>query len=99
MRILFQHAGEWRPADEKLVKAALADASAGTPQAAAPASILLGQTVEQLQDLVSGQFEQPKYRGKQLYDALFHGVTAVHDAKQVCLFLRMSPNRVVVIHL
>ena len=57
--------GEWRPADEKLVKKALADARPGAqmlPSAPTGGSVLLGQTVEQLQALVSGQFDQPKYR-------------------------------------
>lgn len=80
----FQFAGQWRPADEQLVKKALADAKPGAQAVAgAPATVLLGQTVEQLQNLAVEQFEQPKYRGKQLYDALFHGVTSVNDINQV----------------
>jgi hypothetical protein len=77
-------AGPWRPADEKLVKKALSDAQPGAQTVSnASATVLLGQTVEQLQQLVVDQFGQPKYRGKQLHDALFHGVTSVHDLKQV----------------
>lgn len=78
--------GEWRSADDKLVKKVLADAKPGaqTLPGVQVGGVLLGQTVEQLQELVSGQFEQPKYRGKQMYDALFHGVTSVNDINQVC---------------
>jgi hypothetical protein len=89
------HAGEWRPADERLVKKVLAEAQPGAQVVRdAPSTVLLGKTVEELQELVSGPFGQPKYRGKQVYDALFHGVTSVHDIKQVhvCLLSPVLPS-------
>ena len=71
------------------MKKALADAKPGAQiLPGVRTNVLLGQTVEQLQELVAGQFEQPKYRGKQIHDALFHGVTAVSDISQVRTVVR-----------
>jgi hypothetical protein len=74
------------------VKKVLAGAQLGAQNGrATPATVLLGQTVQQLEELVAGQFGQPKYRGKQLHDALFHGVTSVNDIKQVLLCQLSAP--------
>lgn len=74
------HAGQWRKIDDQLVQKALSN---NQPARDASSNVLLGQTISQLEEMVSQSFEQPKYRGKQLHDALLHGATSVRDIHQV----------------
>ncbi|KAK9915952.1 hypothetical protein WJX75_006384 [Coccomyxa subellipsoidea] len=77
--------GPWDRADVVAVKEALRDsqqASTSGRTAGAGGQVLLGKTLEELQEFAKAQ-GQPAYRGKQLYDGLMHGAHSVEDITNV----------------
>lgn len=81
--------GVWNALDQKLVQDALADAgsraassaaasSAPASSKVAPVDILMAMTLEELQALAE-KHGQPKYRGKQLADAMLKGHKSIAE--------------------
>lgn len=76
-------AGLWQIQDQHLVDQVIKSAASPAVGLGANAScVLLGKSIEQLSQLCA-DLGHPKYRGKQIHDALMHGADAVNDLNLV----------------
>eukprot|EP00892_Ulva_mutabilis_P008955 jgi/Ulvmu1/6431/UM003_0060.1 len=80
--------GIWQMQDQDLVDQVIQSATSRAADFSTHAnSVLLGKNIEQLAQLCE-DLGHPKYRGKQIHDALMHGATAVNDLNQLPKTLR-----------